>query len=496
MTSRSDSLRGREAAWEPQPRQAEFLSRGEYEALYGGAAGGGKSDALLAEAMRQVGLSNYRAIIFRKTYPELSELIDRSHQLYTASCAYARYNDNEHCWRFPGGARIYFGAMHRTEDRTKYQGKRYNFIGFDELTHFQADEYSYLFSRNRSSGGGCRNYIRSATNPGGPGHGWVKQRFVDPAPPGETIWYSTDVRRPDGTVERLRRSRVFIPASVFDNQRLLSDNPEYLASLAMLPPQERDALLYGRWDVFSGQVFTEFVNSTEHYDDRRWTHVIAPFRIPQEWPVFRSFDWGYAKPFSVGWFAVDYDRRIYRISEYYGCQKDQPNTGIKMQTAEIAENIRRIEAENPLLRGRKISGVADPAIFDESRGESIAATMAKAPNHIYFAKGDHTRIPGKMQFHYRFAFDDNGYPMFQVFNTCENFIRTLPNLVYSQRHVEDIDSDQEDHIYDDCRYALMTYPVAPRAGDSIPVRKYPANGDPLNLWADKMQENQYKFYRM
>jgi hypothetical protein len=144
---------------------------------------------------------------------------------------------------------------------------------------------------------------------------------------------------------------------------------------------------------------------------------------------------------------------------------------------EQARRIREAEQNDPLLRGRKIHGVADPAIFDESRGESIAAMMEKSPNFLHWAPGDHTRIAGKMQFHYRLAFDEDGRPMLQVFNTCRHFIRTVPNLVYSESNVEDINTDGEDHIYDECRYVLMENPISPPKK----VVREPMKDDPLDL---------------
>lgn len=473
--------------WTPQPKQIQFLCRPEYEALYGGAAGGGKSDALLAEALRQVHIPHYRAIIFRKTYPQLSELIDRSREIYTAAFPKATYNSTNHCWSFPSGAKIYFGSMQYAKDKTQYQGKRYDFIGFDELTHFTFEEYSYMFSRNRPGGEGTRVYIRATANPGGIGHGWVKQRFITAAKPMTPIVDTYTVYDPSGKQIKINKSRIFIPASVFDNQKLLSNDPEYLASLAMLPEAEKNALLYGDWDSFSGQVFSEWVDDKNHYEDRQWTHVIAPFRIPKDWTVVRGFDFGYAKPFSVGWYAVDRRGCIYRIAEYYGCT-ETANTGIMINPVEIAAEIKHIENENENLKGRTITGIADPSIFDRSRGESVADLMAMSPNFILWSGGDNTRIAGKMQYHYRFMFNKDGLPMFYCFNTCKHFIRTIPALVYDDKKVEDINTEQEDHIYDECRYVLMANPMtAPRERAEVPY-----TDDPLEQ--RKKKNADYSFY--
>ena len=476
--------------WQPQPKQAAFMARSEYECLYGGAAGGGKSDALLAEALRQVHIPHYRAIIFRKTSPQLSELIDRSRAIYSAAFPRARYNQTEHCWTFPSGAKIYFGSMQYTKDRINYQGKRYDFIAFDELTHFTWDEYSYMFSRNRPSGPGTRVYMRASTNPGGIGHGWVKDRFITVAPPLTPVVDAYEVPDPSGKLIQLSRRRIFVPSTVFDNQALLRNDPNYLANLAMLPEAERNALLYGSWDSFDGQVFREWRNDPQHYDDQRWTHVIDPFPIPRHWRIYRGFDFGYAKPFAVGWFAVDEDGRIYHIKEYYGCN-GTPNTGVKLNPIEIAAGIRQMEAEDPMLKGKQIAGIADPSIFDESRGESVARMMQRPPNFIYWQGGDNTRLAGKMQFHYRLTFDSDGLPMFQVFNTCKHFIRTIPTLVYDESKVEDINTDQEDHIYDMCRYVMMEHPLSPRP--NVDMRKL--SDDPLDLYA-QAHPDKYKFYRI
>lgn len=457
------------------------MSRFENEALYGGAAGGGKSDCAIAEALRQVHIPHYRGLILRKTYPQLSELVDRSREIYLPSFPEAKYNEQKHCWQFPSGAKIYFGAMQHTKDRTNYQGKRYDFIDFDELTHFTWDEYSYLFSRNRPNGPGTRCYIRGQANPGGIGHGWVKERFITPAPPMTTIWDDIKIVFPDGKSEIRRRSRIFVPSSVFDNRILMENDPEYITRLASLPENEKKALLYGDWDTFSGQVFTGWRNNPDGYRNRRDTHVIEPFSVPSSWKIYRGFDFGYSRPFSVGWYAVDHDNRLYRICELYGCT-GTPNEGVRWEPSEIARKIKKVERENPNLNGKYITGIADPSIFDESRGESIARMMER--EGIYFEKGDNTRIAGKMQMHNRLAFDENLIPMLYIFSTCKHFIRTIPSLVYSQTDVEDIDTSTEDHIYDECRYVLMAQPINPP-----PVKKQSVMYDPLDL-----NMPQYNYY--
>ena len=462
--------------WTPQPKQALMLSRPEYEGFYGGAAGGGKSDYLLVEALRQVHIPHYTAIIFRKTYPQLSELIDRSRILYSRAFPKARYNDSKHFWLFPSGAKIYFGNMTRVADKINYQGKRYDFIGFDELTHFTWEEYSYMYSRNRPSGKGTKVYRRSTGNPGGIGHGWVKEYFVTAGEPYKPIESIIDVVDLQGKKTSYKRSKIFIPSKVYDNEKLLEADPNYIANLSLLDEADRSALLDGNWDSFSGQVFSEWKNDSTHYavNDQKFTHVIDDFLIPKSWKIYRGFDFGYAKPFSVGWYAIDHDNRIYRIREYYGCTR-QPNTGIKLTPQEIAKNIIEIENVDENLKGRNIRGIADPSIWDKSRGESIAEMMESLG--VYWEPGDNARIAGKMQYHYRLAFDEIGMPMLYIFKSNKHFIRTIPNLVYSDKHVEDIDTETEDHIYDECRYVLMTHPINPRKNH---VTKQDIE-DPLNL---------------
>lgn len=235
--------------------------------------------------------------------------------------------------------------------------------------------------------------------------------------------------------------------------------PDYIKQLQALPSKLRDAWLYGRWDTAEGQFFEELRDDPEHYGDRRLTHVISPFRPPDDWKLYRSFDWGYNKPFSCGWWAVDHDGVFYRILELYGCT-GEPDVGVRWTPERVFSEIARIEREHPFLSGRRIGGVADPAIWDAETGESIAEVAAR--HGVHFVPGDHKRIPGWMQLHYRLAFDEETErPMLYVFSNCRAFIRTLPLLRYDSTNPEDLDTKGEDHVADEVRYFCMSRPIKP-----------------------------------
>ncbi len=474
------------AIWYPQPRQEEFMSRWEFEALFGGAAGGGKSEAVVVEALRQIHIPHYKGLIIRKTFPECNELIDKSMNYYKRTVPKAKYNASEHKWTFPSGAKIYFGSMQHTKDKLKYQGQSYDYIAFDELTHFTREEYLYLFSRCRPNGPGTECYVRATANPGGIGHQWVKDRFVTISEPNKTVWQTTSIETPEGKTIRKRLSRIFIPSRVFDNQALLDNDPNYLARLAALPEAEKNALLYGDWNSFSGQVFSEWRDISEHYKDREGTHVIEPFRIPREWNIYCGMDWGYSKPYAVGWFAVDHDGRLYHIQEMYGWNGTS-NEGVQEEPAVVAERIKEIEETDPNLRNRKIHRIGDPAIWGTQGTESIGALFESM--RLYFEKGDHARMDGKMQFHHRLAFNDDGIPMLYVFKNCKNFIRTIPALIYDEHKVEDIDTRQEDHIYDMTRYVMMANPIKPPRYATKKARPY----NPLDT--DNYEYDRFEYYR-
>lgn len=442
--------------------QYEFIKADADEVLFGGAAGGGKSYGQLADALLfALKYPGSCQLILRRTFPELEHsLIMNSVLIYPP--AVCRYRASDRKWFFANGSIIEFGYCAAETDVLRYQGAEYDIVRFDELTHFTENQYTYLLSRVRGTNGYPKQ-VKSSTNPGGIGHNWVKARFIDGAAAGEV--QTTDL----GT------KRLFIPSFVQDNKFLMNSDGEYINRLKQLPENERRALLYGEWDIFDGQVFTEWRNNRKGYETRKFTHVIAPFEIPKEWRRYRAFDFGYSKPFAVSWYAVDYDGRVYNYRELYGCT-EKPDTGVRWTAEKIADKILEAEKEERDA-GIKITGVADPAIWNPtgSSDGSIADMMER--RGVYFEKGNNNRLAGKMQVHFRLAFDEEGLPMIYFFEgKCPGIIRTLPRLCYDKTNPEDVDTRQEDHLYDALKYFLMLNPIPPRP--SVPPKE-PAEISPL-----------------
>ena len=430
----------------PSEKQRSFLTAKESCIAFGGARGGGKSWAVRVKAVLLcLKYPGIKVMIVRKTYPELQE----NHIL--PLCALLRcdtddpiaaYHDSKKHILFPNGSRILFRYCDTESDVRRFQGTEVDVLFIDEATH----QTEAVVERLGACVRGVNDFPKRTyytCNPGGPGHGWVKRLFID---------------------RRFRENEDpkdyrFIRSLVTDNHALLEKDPGYRKRLESLPPKLRRAWLEGDWNIFEGQFFEEFRDDPDHYADRRFTHVIAPFEIPESWRIYRSFDWGYARPFSCGWWAVDHDGVLYRILELYGCA-GTANQGVKWTPGQVFSRIAELEREHRWLKGRNIQGVADPAIWDAETGESIAQTAAK--HAVYFSPGDHKRLPGWMQVHYRLAFDEEGYPGMYIFSNCADTIRTLPTLQFDPHVPEDLDSRGEDHAADEIRYFCMSRPIAPR----------------------------------
>lgn len=426
---------------QPNEKQKLVLKAKAKHIGFGGARGGGKSWVVRTKAkllaLRYPGI---RILIVRRTYPEL--INNHINILRTQLLGIAKYNDKDKVLKFQNGSTINFQYCSNDADLDRMQGVEYDVIFLDEATQLSEYQMKTIAACLR----GVNDFpkrIYYTCNPGGQGHQYIKRIFIDR-------------RYEDGEDPN---DYEFVQSLVTDNVALMKSQPDYIKQLEALPPKIREAWLHGSWDVYEGQFFEQFADRPEHYKDRQWTHVIDPFEIPDGWTIGRSFDWGYSKPFSCGWWAVDYDGVMYRILELYGCTKT-PNEGVKWIPDKVFAEIHRIEKEHRWLKGKNIVGIADPAIWNAERGDSIADTAAK--HQVYFSKGDHERIPGWMQCHYRMQFDENGYPMMYVFSNCKGFIRTIPLLVYDDHKVEDIDTDGEDHVADEFRYWAMSRPIKPK----------------------------------
>lgn len=462
----------REVIFQPTEKQFLFLRAKKKHVAYGGARGGGKSWVVRYKAARLARRwgapdpysQGIRICIVRRTLEDLRK--NHLAQMKTMLYGLARYNQQDRQFVFPNGATIKLEYYDSESDSNHFQGVEYDVIFVEEATQFPELWIKTMASSCR----GVNNYphrVYYTCNPGGVGHQYIKRIFVDKV-------YLEEENPADYE---------FIQAKVTDNTALMKMDPGYIGFLKNLPPKLRKAWLEGDWNVYEGQFFEEFRDDPEHYKDRRWTHVIDPITIRKHWEIWRSFDWGYAKPFSCGWYTMDDDGIIYRIAELYGVQKSGgqsiPNEGVKWPPHQVFAEIQKMEREHPLLRGREIQGVADPAIWDAEGGKSFADIAMEYG--IFFRKGQHARIPGWMQCHYRLMFDEEGIPKFYVFNTCTEFIRTIVTLQYDEHRAEDLETKQgEDHAADEWRYLLMEHIIEPEIEQEVKLPMYGA--DPLNQY--------------
>jgi len=405
--------------------QTEFLAAPEKDVLYGGAAGGGKSYAMLVDPLRYAHRAEHRALILRRSMPELRELIDKSRELYPKAFKGCKFREVDKIWKFPSGASVQFSFLEKDSDVYRFQGQAYSWIGFDEITHLPTEfAWNYLASRLRTTDPEIQTYMRCTANPGGSGAHWVKKRYIEPAPVNESFVGSDEV------------TRKFIPALLDDNPYLA--DTDYRKMLASLPPIQRKQLLEGNWDINEGAAFVEFDLSK---------HVIPPFEIPPSWSRLKGVDYGYAAESAVIWAAVDpADDTLIIYRELY--QKGLTGN-------DLAERMTAYEADDAY----SIPGVLDTAAWNRTgySGPTIGEILVRAGHKLRPA--DKNRLAGKVQVHERLKLNKtDGRPKMQIFNSCPSLIRELQTLPIDKTRPEDVDTKAADHAYDALRYLIMSRP--------------------------------------
>lgn len=442
--------------FQPNPGpQSMFLASTEEEVLYGGAAGGGKSYAMLADPMRYFNNPNFVGLLLRRTNDELRELKWESQKIYPKAFQGAKWKEKDSMWVFPSGAKFWMTYLERDEDVLRYQGQAFTWIGVDELTQYATPfAWQYLKSRLRTSDPELKKHLsmRATTNPGGPGHHWVKKMFVDPEVPGKAFWardietgeiltYPIDHEDPDKRGKPLFK-RKFIPALLKDNPYLYSDGA-YERSLQGLPEAQRRKLLDGDWSVMEGAAFAEF---------NPRLHICEPFDIPNSWRRFRSADYGYNSPAAVLWFAIDPTyNTLYVYKELYQS---------KMTAIDMAQKVLEMDDGDTIAYG-----MLDSSVWHQRghHGPSIAEEMiAYGCRWRPSDRGAGSRVAGKNRLHELLKVVDHGdrqIPGLVIFNNCRQLIADLPTIPSDPKGGDDIDIRYpNDHTYDALRYGIMSRP--------------------------------------
>lgn len=456
--------------WRPQAGPQTALIRCPvFEVFYGGARGGGKTDGVLGEFVIHANEYAEHAIglMLRRTRTELVETIERSKQIYGPLGA--SYHTQESMWRFPNGARLRFAYLERDADADAYQGHSYTRLYIEEIGNFPSQTPIMKLMATLRSGAKVPCGFRATGNPGGPGHQWVKARYIDPAPRGWKI-IPTEFKGADGNT--VRRDRVFIPSSLKDNRYLGAD---YEANLHLSGSEQLvRAWLDGDWNVIAGAFFPEFGP----------VHVIRAMELPKAWPRFRSGDWGSARPFSVGWWGISDGSMptlprgaLVRYREWYGWN-DKPNEGLRLTAEEVGAGIAERDGDDKMASG---ASVLDPAAFSHDSGPSIAERIyTGSGKRIMFRRADNSRVAkvgamgGWDQVRSRLKGED-GKPMIYFMEHCVHAIRTLPALQHDPLKPEDVDTEAEDHAPDEIRYACMSRPYLP-ANQPKPKSTFPGIG--------------------
>ncbi len=426
----------------------------EFEVLLEGTRGGGKTDTLLMDFLQFVGQGfgrAWRGVLFRQTYPELEEVVEKTFKWFPMIFPKAVFNGSSHTWRFPEGESLRLRYAQRPADYKRYHGHEYPWIAFEELTNWSDDDvYIAMMSVCRSSHPGMPRHYRATCNPYGVGHNWVKARFIDPAPRGTVIF------------DDFGRARVAIHSTIEECPQLMVNDPDYIKHLMAQDGPRRKAWLEGSWDITAGGMFDDLWNAR--------SHVIRPFEIPSSWYVDRSFDWGSSVPYSVGWWAesdgtfarspegtIIPTRRgdLFRIAELYGWT-GKPNEGTKELAVNVAKHILEKEAH---LKLRVHPGPADPSIYSVENGNCIAKDMER--EGVTWIRGDNS--PGSRHNAWEVMrrllsdADDRraGRPGMFIFDTCRQFIRTVPSIPRDPRDMDDVDTDVEDHVLDETKYRVL-----------------------------------------
>lgn len=441
-----------------EPKSVAAFTTLATEVLYGGAAGGMKSFTLRASAIRWCAdVPGIQVYLFRRTLPDLRDNHLRGPSSLHFMLAdylekgHVKYRQVENEFEFWNGSVLHLCYCDSENDVEKYRGAEIHVLLIDELTHFSEYQYRFLRSRVRSAGlkvpqqyRGRLPRIETASNPGSIGHAWVKRTFISPAPAHE-VW-----RAPSDEGGMLRQ---FIPARLSDNPYLTRDDPSYADRLRGLGSDSLvRAMLEGDWDIVAGAAFEKL---------RRDVHAIEPFDPPQDWLLFGSLDWGSSKPFSFGLWAVANgnalpDGRIYRrgaiirYNEVYGWN-GKADEGVRKEATEVADIVKA------RCGGRRLAYIAaDPSMWKVDGGPSIAETMLR--RGIVLRKADHNRLTGYVEVRQRIAGDGDGPMLYATKNCHAGFWRTMPDLVMDEDHPEDVDTEQEDHCYDDVRYGCVSRP--------------------------------------
>lgn len=483
--------------WQPQPKQKIVLENPAFELMFGGSKGPGKTDEILADATRYLPNPRYRGIIFRRTYPKMSEMILRTHELFHGI---GRWSEQKRTWTFPNiydkartGATIKFMHMESEDDKYNIQGHEYQYMAFDQLEEFTETQYRFAILQCRSTVDGLRPYVRSTANPIGVGHAWVKARFIDKCKGDGSIKFFKLVKTIKGEVEiettpddPKALSRAFVQATVYDNKILLEKDPQYLRILDTLPEDMRKALKDGDWNALIGMYFKEWNQSV---------HVI-PLSMclarAAVMPVTRyiALDYGFRAPSSVGWYAVFPDGQAVRYREHY--VEGRTYEALAHEILALSRSVRGAPEKIEYM-------VADPAIWGDiehhrepkdgqAQGENGFNKMAAVfGDRFPIIRADNRRVVGWTRCRESLTpYKDQHNQMtapFLVTDNCTNFIRTIVGLVHDKTKIEDLDTHGEDHPQDEWRYFTMSRTTAPRSEEAAPI-------DPAEDFWDRVRADQ------